>query len=66
MTLDPARNSLLGSVGQWSWGGAANTYLNIDPQEELSFLLLTQVTPSFKLCQWRRDLQTLIEACLVD
>ena len=66
VVLDPARNALLGSPGQWSWGGAANTYLNIDRHEELSFLLLTQVTPSFHLCQWRRDLQTLIEACLVD
>lgn len=64
--LDPARNQCLGSVGQWSWGGAANTYVNVDPQEELSFVMLTQVTPSFSLCQWRRDLQTLIEACLVD
>jgi hypothetical protein len=28
--------------------------------------MLTQVMPSFKLCQWRRDLQALIEGCLVD
>ena len=26
----------------------------------------SQVMPSFELCQWRRDLQTMIQACIVD
>ena len=29
-------------------------------------VLAPQVTPSFTLCQWRRDLVNLIQACLVD
>ena len=66
VVLDPGRNALIGSKGQWSWGGAANTYMNLDMEEDLGFLLITQVMPSFKLCQWRRDLQCLVEACLVD
>ena len=45
----------------------ANCYMNIDMHERgLCFLLMTQVVPSFKLCQWRRDLQALVQACLVD
>jgi CubicO group peptidase (beta-lactamase class C family) len=66
VTVDPARNALIGSSNQWSWGGAANTYMNIDLEEGLAFVMLTQVTPSFTLCQWRRDLTNLIQACLVD
>ena len=66
VTLDPARNAAIGSENQWSWGGAANTYMNVDRQEDLAFILFTQVTPSFTLCQWRRALQNLVQACLVD
>ena len=66
VTVDPARNALIGSSNQWSWGGAANTYMNVDLEEGLAFVMLTQVTPSFTLCQWRRDLTNLIQACLVD
>ena len=66
VTVDRARNALIGSTNQWSWGGAANTYMNIDHTEGLAFILFTQVTPSFELCQWRRDLTNLIQACLID
>ena len=66
VTVDAAANAVPGSVGQFSWGGAANCYMNIDMHEGLSFLFMTQVVPSFQLCQWRRDMQSLVQACLVD
>ena len=66
VVVSPARNALPGSVGQFSWGGLANTYMNVDPIEELAFVFFTQVKPSFGLCQWRRDLQALVEACVDD
>lgn len=66
VTIDPARNAVIGSCGQWGWGGAANTFMTVDPAEGLGFLLFTQVTPSFKLCFWRRDLTAMIQSCIVD
>ena len=38
VVLDPSRNALLGSKGQWSWGGAANTYMNLDIEEDLGYI----------------------------
>ena len=43
---DVAATSLVGSVGSFSWGGAASTYFWVDRSEELVGLLLTQVGPS--------------------
>ena len=40
--------------------------MNVDPIEELAFVFFTQVKPSFGLCQWRRDWQALVEACVDD
>jgi CubicO group peptidase (beta-lactamase class C family) len=35
VTLDPTRTLIPGSVGEFSWGGAASTSFWIDPKEEL-------------------------------
>lgn len=61
---NPARNAVVG--GGFSWGHMANGYLYIDPKEELAFVMLSQITPSFTLCRWRRELQSLIQACIDD
>jgi CubicO group peptidase (beta-lactamase class C family) len=61
---EAARNALVGAT--YSWGNMANGYMCIDPAEELAFVMLTQVTPSFKLCYWRRELQSLVQACVDD
>jgi CubicO group peptidase (beta-lactamase class C family) len=44
--LDVGKVKLLGSVGNYGWGGAANTNFWIDPQEELIGILMLQVMPS--------------------
>lgn len=56
--LDPARAQILGSPGEYAWGGAASTAFWIDPQEELAVILLTQLLPS---STWplRRELRVL-------
>ena len=36
----------MGSVGHHGWGGYAETYFWIDPQEELIAILMTQYLPS--------------------
>ena len=62
VVTSPPRNALVG--GGYSWGNMANGYMNIDPKEGLAFVMLTQVTPSFRLCRWRRELQSLVQACI--
>ena len=59
VTLDTARTMLPGSVGDYSWGGAASTYFWIDPQEDLITIFLTQLMPS-STYPIRRELRTLV------
>ena len=44
--LDVARDQNLGSVGNYGWGGAANTSFWIDPREDLIGMLMLQFMPS--------------------
>ncbi len=44
--LDPAKANILGTAGEFAWGGAASTYFWVDPAEELIAILLTQLMPS--------------------
>ncbi len=44
--LDTAQTGVMGSVGDHGWGGYAETYFLIDPQEELIAILMTQYLPS--------------------
>jgi CubicO group peptidase (beta-lactamase class C family) len=44
--LDLGKSPMLGSVGNYGWGGAANTNFWIDPQEELIGILMLQFMPS--------------------
>lgn len=44
--LDPARAQVVGSPGEFAWGGAASTLFWIDPVEELIVIGMTQLMPS--------------------
>jgi len=44
--MDLGKSQTLGSVGNFGWGGAANTNFWIDPQEELLGILMLQFMPS--------------------
>ena len=44
--MDLGKGQTLGSVGNYGWGGAANTNFWIDPQEGLIGILMTQFMPS--------------------
>ena len=63
--LDSGRAARLGSVGQFGWGGTANTYFNIDPQESTVALMFSQHMPpdQFRLSS---TFSTLFYASLVD
>ncbi len=63
--LDPARAAVVGSVGEFAWGGAASTMFWVDPREELVGLLLTQLIPS-SAYPLRREMKALTYQALVD
>eukprot|EP01037_Dinobryon_pediforme_P005547 gene5547-5602_t len=65
VTLDPARAQILGSRGEYAWGGAASTAFWVDPAEEMIVILLTQLTPS-STYPIRRELRVLTYQALVD
>ncbi len=62
--LDPVRARIMGSPGEYAWGGMASTAFWIDPAEDLLVLLLTQLIPS---SSWpiRRELRTLVYQALI-
>ncbi len=62
---DPVANRVIGSPGELAWGGAASTAFWVDPAEDLSAVLLTQLLPS---STWplRSQLRQLVYAALVD
>lgn len=63
--LDPAEAQIIGSVGNYSWGGAASTYFWIDPEEDLIAILMTQLYPS-STYPIRPQLQQLVYAAIAD
>jgi len=46
INIDPANTAAAGSLGDFAWGGMADTYCWIDPQENLVAILLQQYLPS--------------------
>ncbi len=56
--LDPARAQILGSPGEFAWGGLASTSFWVDPVEDLTVIALTQLLPS-STYPLRRELRVL-------
>ena len=44
--VDNIQAQNIGSLGEYYWGGAASTAFFVDPHEQLSFVLMTQLLPS--------------------
>jgi CubicO group peptidase (beta-lactamase class C family) len=65
VTLDPARAQIVGSQGEYAWGGAASTAFWVDPAEEMIVLLMTQLTPS-STYPIRRELRVLTYQAVID
>ena len=61
----PARAQILGSPGEFAWGGAASTAFWIDPVEDLIVIFMTQLMPSSSY-PLRRELRVLTYASLLD
>jgi CubicO group peptidase (beta-lactamase class C family) len=45
--IDPAKARVIGSPGEYAWGGYASTAFWIDPQEDMTVIFLTQLIPSY-------------------
>jgi CubicO group peptidase (beta-lactamase class C family) len=65
VTLDPAKAHILGSPGEYAWGGAASTAFWCDPVEDMAVVLLTQLMPS-STYPVRRELRVLSYQAIVD
>lgn len=64
VVIDPPTASVLGSAGEFAWGGAASTYFWVDPVEELIVIFMTQLLPS-SAHPIRRELKTLVYQALI-
>ena len=65
VTLDPVHNRVLGSAGEYAWGGAASTVFWCDPKEDIAAVLMTQLLPSGTL-PLRTNLKRLVYQALID
>jgi CubicO group peptidase (beta-lactamase class C family) len=61
----PARAQILGTPGEYAWGGAASTAFWVDPAEDLIVIFMTQLMPSASY-PLRRELRVLSYAALLD
>jgi CubicO group peptidase (beta-lactamase class C family) len=65
MLLDPTVAQIMGTPGEYYWGGAASTAFFVNPKEELIMLFLTQLRPS-STYPIRRELRATIYSALLD
>jgi CubicO group peptidase (beta-lactamase class C family) len=63
--IDPAKAQILGTPGEYAWGGAASTAFWCDPKEDMAVVLLTQLMPS-STYPIRRELRVLSYQAIVD
>ena len=63
VTKGPQATGVVGSPGQFSWGGAASTTFWVDPVEELAVVFMTQLIPSGTF-NFPGQLQTLVYGAL--
>ena len=62
--LNPAESGLPGSVGEFGWAGAANTYYWVDPKLEIIGIYMTQHMMSVEMAQ--RDFYLLAYQAVVE
>ncbi len=60
----PGATGVVGSAGEFMWGGAASTTFWVDPSEELAVVFMTQLLPSGTF-NFRGQLKTLVYGALL-
>jgi len=63
--LNVAKTGVMGSVGDQSWGGYAETFFWIDPEEDMIAILMTQYLPS-QTYPIRIEYRTSVYQALID
>ncbi|MBV8296704.1 MAG: beta-lactamase family protein [Acidimicrobiia bacterium] len=63
--VDPVKNKVLASPGEFAWGGAASTAFWVDPVEQITGLFFTQLLPS-STYPIRPQLKQLVYQALID
>jgi CubicO group peptidase (beta-lactamase class C family) len=61
----PAATQVIGSPGEFMWGGAASTIFWVDPVEQLVAIFMTQLMPS-RTYNFRGQLKTLVYPAIVE
>ena len=61
----PAETGVIGTRGEYMWGGAASTIFWVDPAEELIVVFMTQLLPSGTF-NFRGQLKALVYPAIVD
>jgi CubicO group peptidase (beta-lactamase class C family) len=61
----PAETGVIGSAGEYMWGGAASTAFWVDPAEDLVVVFMTQFIPS-GMFNFRGQLKSLIYPAIAD
>jgi CubicO group peptidase (beta-lactamase class C family) len=64
-TIDPVAAGVVGSVGDFYWGGAASTIFWVDPVQDLWVILMVQLMPSGTF-DFRSQLKQLVYPAIVD
>ena len=63
--IDPAKAQILGTPGEYAWGGAASTAFWIDPVEDMIVIMMTQLMPS-STYPIRKELRMLSYQAVID
>jgi CubicO group peptidase (beta-lactamase class C family) len=66
VTINLVNAALPGTLGDYSWGGAAATYFFCDPREDLAVIFMTQLLASPDRIRLRRDLRTLVYGAMAE
>jgi CubicO group peptidase (beta-lactamase class C family) len=66
VNINVARTRLPGTLGEFSWAGAASTAFWVDPKEQLAVVFMTQVIGSPVRMTLRRDLRTLVYSAMTE
>ena len=61
----PTATQVIGSPGEYMWGGAASTIFWVDPAEDLAVVFMTQLLPSGTF-NFRGQLKTLVYPAITD
>jgi CubicO group peptidase (beta-lactamase class C family) len=61
----PTATQVIGSPGEYMWGGAASTIFWVDPVEDLTVVFMTQLLPSGTF-NFRSQLKTLVYPAIID